>query len=219
MNPSIQMTSKFHVGLLTTMAMSAGNVLAQSSPPYVPAQSIACQYGLPSDALQKLPTQHLTAAVRVSLDARGKVKDAVLAQSSGDAAFDALTVRQSRKAVCKPFSDVDGTSIPVVTIFIFPVTSAEFPPSAASESFAAKVARRIRPNIVWYGRISDLETTISVRCSQDGKLLSATIVQSSGNPEWDAVALSAVQRADPMPSGTDGTTPTNFNVTLRSGRG
>jgi colicin import membrane protein len=197
--------------------MSAGNVLAQSSLPYVPAHRIPCRYDLPSDALDQLPPQSLNAAVRVSLDAQGNVKDAVLEQSSGDAAFDALAVRQSRKAVCKPFFDVDGTSIPVVTNFVFPVASAEFRPAAASETFAAKVARRVRPNIVWDRPSGDLETTISVRCSQEGKILSATIVRSSGNPEWDAVALSAVERSDPMPSDTDRKTPKAFNVTIRPG--
>jgi hypothetical protein len=95
------MTSKLHIGLVTTIVMSAGSVLAQPSPPYVSAPRIPCQYGLPFDALHKLPPQRLGAAVRVSLDAQGKMKDAALEQSSGDAAFDALTVRQSRKAICK----------------------------------------------------------------------------------------------------------------------
>jgi TonB family protein len=124
LDSSNQMISVLHIGLVTTITVGAGTVLAQPSPPYMPAQRLPCQYGLTLDALRKLPPEHLGAAVRVSIDAQGNVKEAVLERSSGDAAFDALTVRQSRKAVCNSFLDVDGTAIPVVTNFVFAVAAA-----------------------------------------------------------------------------------------------
>jgi TonB family protein len=211
------MKSKLHIGLATIIAISIGSAHAQQSARYVPAKTIPCQYGLPPGALHKLPPQSLRSAVRVFLNVQGKVEDAVLEQSSGDVTFDRLAVREARLAVCKPFLDVDGNAIPVETNFLFTVTSAEFRPDVSSETFAAKVERLVRANIVWDGRTDHLRTTISVRCSPNGKLLSATIVRSSGNPEWDAVALSAVQHSDPMPPDLDGKTPKNFRVTVQPG--
>ncbi|CAD6525994.1 hypothetical protein LMG28140_01788 [Paraburkholderia metrosideri] len=211
------MTSKLQIGLTTIIAISIGSAHAQQSVRYVPVKAIPCQYALPPSALQKLPPQSLRSAVRVSINAHGKVEDAVLEQSSGDLAFDRLAVHEARQAVCKPFLDVDGNAIPVETNFLFAVTSAEFRPDVSSETFAAKVERLVRAKILWDGETGHLRTTISVRCSSDGKLLSATIVRSSGNPEWDAVALSAVQHSEPMPSDLDGKTPKNFRITVQPG--
>jgi TonB family protein len=215
--PKINMTSKRHIGLATILAVSIGSANAQQSAPYVPVNAIPCQYGLPPSALEELPPQSLRSAVRVSLNAQGKVKDAVLEQSSGNLTFDRLAVHEAWLAVCKPFLDASGTAVPVETNFLFAATSAEFRPDMASETFAAKVKRLVRAKIVWDGQSDHLRTTISVRCSSDGKLLSVKIVRSSGNPEWDAVALSAVQHSDPMPPDLNGKTPKNFRVTVQSG--
>jgi TonB family protein len=213
----INMRSKLRLALATTIAISIASVHAEPSARYVPAKTIPCEYGLPPNALYRLPPQSLRAAVRVSLDAQGKVENALLEQSSGDAAFDHLAIHASRLAACKPFSGIDGKAIPVETNFLFAVASAEFRPEASSETFAAKVERRVRANIVWGGQAAHLKTTISVQCASDGKLLSARIYRSSGNPRWDAVALSAVQHSAPMPPDVDGKTPKNFRVTVQPG--
>jgi TonB family protein len=202
----INMRSKLRLALATTIAISIASVHAEPSARYVPAKTIPCEYGLPPNA-----------AVRVSLDAQGKVENALLEQSSGDAAFDHLAIHASRLAACKPFSGIDGKAIPVKTNFLFAVASAEFRPEASSETFAAKVERRVRANIVWGGQAAHLKTTISVQCASDGKLLSARIYRSSGNPRWDAVALSAAQHSAPMPPDVDGKTPKNFRVTVQPG--
>ena len=211
------MTTKLHIGLAAIIAIGTGNAHAQQSARYVPANTIPCQYGLPPSALYKLPPQSLRAVVRVSLDAKGKVEDAVLELSSGDVTFDRLAVRETQRAVCRPFSDAGGKAVPVETNFLFAVTSAEFRPDASSETFAAKVERLVRAHIVSNGQADNLRTTISVHCSADGKLLSATIIRSSGNPEWDAVALGAVRHSDPMPPDLDGKTPKYFRVTVQPG--
>jgi colicin import membrane protein len=73
----------------------------------------------------------------------------------------------------------------------------------------------VRPNIIWSGDTSGLQTVVSVRCSPTGTLLSATVTRSSGNQAWDDAALRAVQRSDPMPQDIDGKTPGSFTITLR----
>jgi colicin import membrane protein len=92
--------------------------------------------------------------------------------------------------------------------------------NAASAGYAELVQRRVRPNIVWSGETSGLETVVSVRCSPSGTLLSATITRSSGNEQWDQAALRAVQRSDPMPRDVgDKPTPDHFTITLRPAGG
>ncbi|MGA7811428.1 cell envelope integrity protein TolA [Caballeronia sp.] len=91
--------------------------------------------------------------------------------------------------------------------------------TAASAGYAEKVQRRVRPNIVWAGDTTGLETIVAVRCSPTGTLLSATISRSSGNDQWDAAALRAVNRSDPMPLDTNGEARANFTITLRPAGG
>ena len=87
--------------------------------------------------------------------------------------------------------------------------------TAASPGYADKVRRAVRPNISWGGETEGLETVISVRCSPTGTLLGASVSRSSGNDAWDAAALRAVRRSDPMPLDTNGKAPESFLITLR----
>ncbi|CAB3801853.1 hypothetical protein LMG28614_05509 [Paraburkholderia ultramafica] len=86
---------------------------------------------------------------------------------------------------------------------------------AASSGYSEKVLRRVRPNIVWAGEIQGLETVLAVHCAPTGTLLSLTITRGSGDSKWDAAALRAVQRSDPMPLDSNGKTPASFTITLR----
>jgi hypothetical protein len=68
-----------------------------SAPSYVPAQNIPCSYGLSIDDLKSAgpALEHALrpdVAVRVSIDARGQISDAVVEQSSGNPAFDNLAL-------------------------------------------------------------------------------------------------------------------------------
>ncbi|WP_233828340.1 cell envelope integrity protein TolA [Paraburkholderia sp. ZP32-5] len=87
--------------------------------------------------------------------------------------------------------------------------------TAASPGYADKVRRAVRPNISWGGETEGLETVIAVRCSPTGTLLSASVSHSSGNAAWDAAALTAVRRSDPMPLDVNGKAPESFYITLR----
>ncbi|MCC8401318.1 cell envelope integrity protein TolA [Paraburkholderia sp. MMS20-SJTN17] len=87
--------------------------------------------------------------------------------------------------------------------------------TAASPGYADKVRRVVRPNISWGGETEGLETVIAVRCAPSGTLLSASVSRSSGNDAWDAAALRAVQRSNPMPQDVNGKTPESFYITLR----
>jgi TonB family protein len=82
-------------------------------------------------------------------------------------------------------------------------------------SYSDKVRRLVRPRIEWDGETSGLETVIEIHCAPSGAILSATVKTGSGNAGWDAAALQAVQKSDPMPGDINGETPTNFTITLR----
>jgi TonB family protein len=210
---------KLNPGLLGAPFVQSIQKLEQPGlePQYAPASAMQCHYGLPAAGLPGLPPQNLSAVVRASLDAQGTVTDVVLEKSSGNSMFDELALGRSRVATCKPFVDQDGKAVPVETNFLFNVPRAELRPDAATITLSAKIARRVRANLVWDGPITDLKTTISVRCGPDGKLLSASIVHWSGNPAWDAAALAAVEHADPMPTDNNGKSLEHFTITLRPG--
>jgi TonB family protein len=108
------------LGTATTTARA--NVT--SAPSYVPAQNIPCSYGLSIDDLKSAGPALERAlspdvAVRVSIDDHGQISDAVVEKSSGNPTFDNLALQASRRAVCKPFSDIDGKPVAVETNFVF----------------------------------------------------------------------------------------------------
>jgi TonB family protein len=81
---------------------------------------------------------------------------------------------------------------------------------------ASAVLEHIARNVAWPSDTLDVETTVTVRCSPDGKLLSETIARSSGNASWDATVIKAIQAANPLPVQSNGTAETTFNLILRS---
>jgi TonB family protein len=189
-------------------------------PQYVSADLIPCYYGLPTDRplMLSIFPLHIVAAVRASIDAQGKVRHVVLEMSSGNANFDDLAVRQSLAASCKSFSGPDGQAIPVDTNFVFtnapPVVQPVPQPVPILQTFAGKVAQRVNPLLVWNASMGSVQTVISVHCAPDGKLLSASIIRSSGNRQWDSTALEAVRHSDPMPADASGKTPEHFTLTI-----
>ncbi|WP_133650345.1 cell envelope integrity protein TolA [Paraburkholderia flava] len=86
--------------------------------------------------------------------------------------------------------------------------------TAISPGYADKVKRLVKQNLNYAGAKDQITTLIAVRCSPTGTVLSATIVSSSGNAEWDEAAMRAVRRSDPMPRDVDGKTPPSFNIKL-----
>lgn len=81
--------------------------------------------------------------------------------------------------------------------------------------YAEMVRQRVRPQIVWNGKVVHGETVIEVRCTSSGNLESVRIVHSSGDITWDSAAVMAVRQADPMPLDENGEAPRSFKITLR----
>ncbi|RKF35915.1 hypothetical protein BCY88_08910 [Paraburkholderia fungorum] len=88
--------------------------------------------------------------------------------------------------------------------------------TAPSADYADRVRQRVRPNIIAPGAIEgNPVTVIAVRLGPGGVLLNAAIQRSSGNAQWDDIALRAVQKSDPMPLDVNGQTPASFLITLQ----
>lgn len=102
-----------------------------------------------------------------------------------------------------------------------PASGAEAPRTdggaEVSPGYADIVARRVRANVVAPFAIEgNPSAVIAVTCAPNGALLSATVRRSSGDPQWDRAALTAVERSDPMPRDVDGTTPAKFLITFQA---
>jgi colicin import membrane protein len=87
---------------------------------------------------------------------------------------------------------------------------------AASAGYAGKVARRVHANVLAPFDIEgNPSAVIAVTCTPSGALLSVTVQRSSGNPQWDRAAVTAVENSFPIPADVNGSTPTSFVLTFR----
>lgn len=88
--------------------------------------------------------------------------------------------------------------------------------SDPSPSYGAKVASRIKPNVVF----TDLSpgnsrAEVEVRTAPDGSILARKLVKSSGNPAWDDAVLRAIDRTGSLPRDVDGRVPSTLVIGLR----
>jgi len=88
--------------------------------------------------------------------------------------------------------------------------------SGPSAGYAARVAARIRPNIVYTEEFAArLVTEIEVRAAPDGAIMSRRVVRGSGNSAWDSAALRAIDRTGSLPPDTDGRVPSPIVIAVR----
>jgi colicin import membrane protein len=83
-----------------------------------------------------------------------------------------------------------------------------------SPGYADKVVQRVRAHILATFSIrGDPSTVVAATCTPTGALLSVTVRQSSGDPQWDRAVPSAVEQLDPLPGDVNGITPASFLMT------
>lgn len=88
--------------------------------------------------------------------------------------------------------------------------------SAMSASYGARVAGKLRPNIVYTDEIvGNPETEVDVRATSDGTILSRKVVKPSGNKAWDEAVLNAIDKAGRLPPDVDGRYPTWGTIKFR----
>lgn len=82
--------------------------------------------------------------------------------------------------------------------------------AAPTASYKGFLISLIRPNIVYQNaelERSNLSTDIELQLASDGTILRPRIAKSSGNKEWDAIALRAIERTQVIPRDSKGYRP------------
>lgn len=143
--------SIYYLAIAIVVASSMGHASAAPVSRVVPKEDMSCTgYSLPlndvSPVMAELAqNQRLDTVVRLFVDERGALTDAIIEKSSGNPAFDLAALRASRSAICKPYSDADGKPVPVESDFTYFVANGMPPESGtvATEAAAASPASTV----------------------------------------------------------------------------
>ena len=85
-----------------------------------------------------------------------------------------------------------------------------------SESYIGRIRARIKPNIVFTGGVeANSVAEVEIRCATDGTIVLRRLVTSSGNSDWDAAVLKAVDKTEMLPRDVDGRIPSAISVGFR----
>lgn len=88
--------------------------------------------------------------------------------------------------------------------------------SGPTPGYGAKVAARIKPNVVFTDVApGNPRAEVEVRTLPDGTITGRKITKSSGNAAWDEAVLRAIDRTGSLPRDTDGRVPPALVIGLR----
>lgn len=88
--------------------------------------------------------------------------------------------------------------------------------SGPTPGYGAKVAARIKPNVVFTDVApGNPRAEVEVRTAPDGTITSRKLTKSSGNAAWDEAVLRAIDRTSSLPRNTDGRVPSSLVIGLR----
>lgn len=88
--------------------------------------------------------------------------------------------------------------------------------SGPTPGYGAKVAARIKPNVVFTDVApGNPRAEVEVRTAPDGTITSRKLSRSSGNAAWDEAVLRAIDRTSSLPRDTDGRVPSSLVIGLR----
>ncbi len=88
--------------------------------------------------------------------------------------------------------------------------------SGPTPGYGAKVAARIKPNVVFTDVApGNPRAEVEVRTAPDGTITSRKLSKSSGNAAWDEAVLRAIDRTNSLPKDTDGRVPPSLVIGLR----
>lgn len=88
--------------------------------------------------------------------------------------------------------------------------------SGPSADYAAKIAGRIKPNIVFTDDIAgNPRVEVLIRLSPSGHILNSTVTQPSGSKAWDEAVLRAIEKTEVLPKDSNGTVLTSLQMGFR----
>ncbi|HEY4083192.1 MAG TPA: cell envelope integrity protein TolA [Burkholderiaceae bacterium] len=77
--------------------------------------------------------------------------------------------------------------------------------SGPSSTYAGRIAAVLRSNVIYNGTpTGNPRAEIEVRVGADGSIIGRKLIKTSGDPEWDAAVLRAVDRTVKIPRDVDG---------------
>lgn len=86
-----------------------------------------------------------------------------------------------------------------------------------SASYAGRIRAKIKPNIVFTDDIAGNPTAeVEVRTAPDGTIVSRKLLKSSGDKDWDAAVLKAIDKTEVLPRDTDGRVPPLLEISFRA---
>jgi len=85
-----------------------------------------------------------------------------------------------------------------------------------SAGYAGRISAHIKRNIVFTDEISGNPTAeVVVRTAPDGTIVGRKLIKSSGNPDWDAAVLKAIDKTEVLPRDIDGRVPPTLEISFR----
>ena len=94
------------------------------------------------------------------------------------------------------------------------VVSATNEPQAFS--YAERIARKIKPNIVFVESTTGNPTAIvEIKSTEDGKIIGVRLAESSSNKSWDEAVLKAVVKSESIPLDSNGKIPNTLLISFR----
>ncbi len=160
-------------------------------------------------ALEKQREQEEKQAEKLALDRKkleqeDKRKEAVKAQ------LDAQKLEAQRQANLQRMAGLAGsTGAPTAT-------GTALQSSGPSSSYGARVAAKVKPNIVFTeDPVGNPTAVVEVRAAPEGTITSRKLQKSSGNKAWDEAVLKAIDKTETMPRDADGRVPPVLEISFR----
>lgn len=90
--------------------------------------------------------------------------------------------------------------------------------SGPSATYAGRIKAKIRPNIIFSDSASGNPLAeVEVRVAPDGNIIARRLTKPSGNADWDAAVLRAIDRTEVLPRDTDGRVPPVMVISFKYG--
>ena len=83
-------------------------------------------------------------------------------------------------------------------------------------SYAERIRRTVRPNIVFAGPIEGNPIAeIDVHTARDGSIVKVSLVAASGVPQWDSAVQAGIWRTKQIPLDINGKVPPVLRIAFR----
>ena len=160
-------------------------------------------------ALEKQREQEQKQAEKLALDKK-KLEQEAKRREALNAQQDAQKIEAQRQANLQRMAGLArSTGAPTAS-------GTALQSSGPSASYGAKVAAKVKPNIVFTeDPVGNPTAVVEVRAAPEGTITSRKLQKSSGNKAWDEAVLKAIDKTETLPRDTDGRVPPVLEISFR----